>query len=146
MKHLISLLFLFQAFGLMAQTDSRDPAYLNAVAIAFGELQKGQCTPCLEAYEKAFDISQHSPLSYLRAAHCAQMCQDKVKAQAFADKAVEINWDATRQLLQNERAYPELLALQKSELGKKTLKKTKAAAKASGITNPPASNSIIQKI
>lgn len=146
MKLLLSLLFILQTFGLMAQTDSKDPAYLKAAAIAFGELQKGQCTPCLEAYEKAFDISQHSPLSYLRAAHCAQMCQDKIKAQAFADKAVKISWEATRQLLQNERDYPELLSLQKSDLGKKTLKKTKAAAKASGGVISPASHSIIQKI
>jgi len=146
MKHLLSLLILLQSIGVVAQSSTKDPVYIKAVVIALGELQKGQCTPCLEAYGKAFSISQHSPLSYLRAARCAQMCQDKGKAQAFADKAVEISWEATAQLLQNELEYPELLPLQKSGLGKKTLKKTKAAARASGIEYRPESSSIIQKI
>ncbi|MFN0173701.1 MAG: DUF6624 domain-containing protein [Saprospiraceae bacterium] len=133
MKHfLILALFAFPTFAL-GQTGPNNPEYKKAVDIALGELQKGQCTPCLEAYERAFEISKHSALSHLRAARCAQMCNDAPKAQALADKAVEISWDLTAKFLEIGTEYPELEKLRDSDLGKKTLEKTLSAAKASGI-------------
>lgn len=135
MKHLFTLAFLAVANFLAAQTGSNNPEYKKAVDIGLGELQKGQCKPCLEAYERAFEISRHSALSHLRAARCAQLCNEHGKAQAFADKAVEISWDATAQILQNNTDYPELAGIRASDLGINTLKKTEAVAKATGF-NP----------
>ncbi len=133
MKHVLSAFLLLITLLVSAQTDTDDPAYLRAVEIGLGELQKGQCKPCLEAYERAFAISKHSALSHLRAARCAQMCNDKTKAQAYVDKALEISWDATAELLEDKIEYPELAALHDSDLGKKTLEKAMAVAKASGF-------------
>lgn len=116
-----------------AQSGAGNPEYIKAVDIGLGELQKGQCKPCIEAYERAFAISQHSALSHLRAARCAQLCNDADKAQAFADKAVEISWDMTVSNLQNNSEYPELAPLRDSDLGQKTLKKADLAAKSSGF-------------
>lgn len=61
------------------------------------------------------------------------MCNDAPKAQAFADKSVEISWDMAAKLLQSDTEYPELGVLRDSDLGKKTLEKTVAVAKASGF-------------
>lgn len=133
MKYLLKLLLLASTVAASAQNASNSPEYTRAVEIGLGELQKSQCKPCLEAYERAFAISKHSSLSHLRAARCAQLCNDAVKAQAFADKAVEISWDMTDQVLQNGQYYPELIPLRDSDLGKKTLEKTRSAAKASGF-------------
>jgi len=133
MKHVLTLSMLLFAIFSAAQTGSSNPEYQKTVEIAFGELQKGQCKPCLEAYERAFAISKHSALSHLRAARCAQMCDDAAKAQTFADKAVEISWDMTAIVLQNNNDYPELAPLKASNLGKKTLKETEIKAKASGF-------------
>lgn len=132
MKHALSLLALLIACFASAQTGSNNPEYKKAVDIGLGELQKGQCQPCLEAYERAFAISKHSALSHLRAARCAQLCNDQAKAQALADKAVEISWDMTANILQHTNDYTELAPLFDSDLGKKTLEKTELAAKASG--------------
>jgi hypothetical protein len=131
MKHLLLISFL--ALAHIAYSQSSNPEYIKAVEIGLGELQKNQCKPCLEAYEKAFQISKHSALSHLRAARCAQMCNDAAKAKAFADQAVEISWDMAANLLQNSSEYPELIPFQNSDLGKKTLKKTEKKAKASGF-------------
>lgn len=133
MKHILSLMLIFSTLSITAQTASKDPEYIRSVEIGLGELQKGQCKPCLEAYERAFAISKHSVLSHLRAARCAQMCNDAPKAQAFADKSVEISWDMAAKLLQSDTEYPELGVLRDSDLGKKTLEKTVAVAKASGF-------------
>ncbi len=133
MKYLLTLPLLALVLVASAQTGANNPEYTRAVDIALGELQKGQCKPCLEAYERAFLISKHSPLSHLRAARCAQMCNDAAKAQAFADNAVEISWEATANLLQNEREYPELKSLRSSDLGKQTLEHSIAAGKANGF-------------
>ncbi len=133
MKQVLTLSILLFAIFSAAQTGSSNPEYQMAVEIALGELQKGQCKPCLEAYERAFAISKHSALSHLRAARCAQMCNDPEKAQSFADKAVEISWDMAAQVLQNDLGYPELVPLRDSDLGKNTLEKTMAAAKATGF-------------
>lgn len=133
MKYLISILLFTFTLPVTAQTGPANPDYFRSVEIALGELQKGQCKPCLEAYERAFVISKHSALSHLRAARCAQLCNDAVKAQAFADKAVEISWDMTSVVLQNNNDYPELTPLNISSLGKETLKKAAIKAKASGF-------------
>lgn len=123
MKYILTLPLLAIFLSATAQSAPDNPEYRSAVEIALGELQKGQCKPCLEAYERAFSISQHSTLSYLRAARCAQMCHDATKAKAFANKAVEISAVIATDILQNNRDYPELALLQNSELGKKILKK-----------------------
>jgi len=133
MKQVLTFSMLLFAIFSAAQTGSSNPEYQKAVEIALGELQKGQCNPCLEAYERAFAISKHSALSHLRAARCAQMCNDASKAQTFADIAVEISWDMAAQVLQNDLGYPELVLLRDSDLGKNTLEKTMAAAKATGF-------------
>ncbi len=133
MKYLLPILLLAFILPATAQSGPGNPDYLRSVEIAFGELQKGQCKPCLEAYERAFAISKHSALSHLRAARCAQLCDDASKAQAFADKAVEISWDMAAMVLQNNTDYPELDPLKDSNLGKKTLKKIETMAKASGF-------------
>lgn len=133
MKYRISTLLFAFSLTATAQNGPANPEYFRSVEIALGELQKGQCKPCLEAYERAFVISKHSALSHLRAARCAQLCNDAVKAQAFADKAVEISWDMTSVVLQNNTDYPELTPLNGSNLGKETLKKAEIKAKASGF-------------
>ena len=133
MKKLFTLACLAIVNLAAAQTGPNNPDYKKAVEIALGELQKGQCKPCLEAYERAFAISKHSALSHLRAASCGQICNDAPKAQAFADKAVEISWDMAAQVLQNSTEYPELVPLYDSYLGKKTLEKSEQVAKASGF-------------
>lgn len=135
MKYILAICLLAPAFWLSAQNNPYDPQYIKATDIALGELQKGQCKPCLEAYERAFAISQHSVLSHLRAARCAQMCHDVAKAQAYADKAVEISWDITADMLKSADTYPELTYLRQSDLGKKTLENTALAAKQTGF-NP----------
>jgi len=133
MKQVLTLFILLFALFAAAQTGPNNPDYKKAVDIGLGELQKGQCVPCIEAYERAFAISKHSVLSHLRAARCAQMCNDADKAQSFADKAVEISWDMAAQVLQNATDYPELAPLRDSDLCKRTLEKTELAAKASGF-------------
>lgn len=133
MKYLLALASLIFSQSFFAQTGSENPDYRRAVDIALGELQKGQCKPCLEAYERAFAISKHSSLSHLRAARCAQLCNDAASAEAFADKAVQISWDISEQVLNNSTDYPELAPLRDSKLGKKILEKTASVAKASGF-------------
>ncbi|MBC7776499.1 MAG: hypothetical protein H7246_13780 [Phycisphaerae bacterium] len=133
MKHLFTLALLVIANFVAAQAGPNNPDYKKAVEIGLGELQKGQCQPCIEAYERAFVISKHSALSHLRAARCAQMCNDMAKAEALANKAVEISWDMAAQVLQNYTDDPELTPLRDSDLGKKTLEKAESAARASGF-------------
>lgn len=130
MKYLLKTILLAVAFTASAQNN---PDYTRAVEIGLGELQKGQCKPCLEAYERAFAISKHSSLSHLRAARCAQLCQDEAKALAFADTALSIGFVSTNFLLEDGVKYPELIPFRNSELGKKTLLKSEALAKASGF-------------
>lgn len=91
--------------------------------MGLGELQKEQCAPCLEAYERALALSQHSVLSYLRAARCAQLCAQNDKAKNFSESALRINPALTAQILQNAPKFPELDAFITSKLGKNLLKK-----------------------
>ena len=133
MKQVLSLILIFSALLVAAQTASKDPEYLKAVDIGLGELQKGQCKPCLEAYERAFLISQHSVLSHLRASYCAELCNDADKAKAFADKALEISWETTSNMLQNNLEYPELNAMRNSASGKKLLERAMKMGKDSGF-------------
>ncbi len=133
MKYQFTVLLLLASRFLFAQGGPLPPEYVKAVEIALGELQKGQCQPCLEAYERAFAISQHSALSHLRAARCAQLCHDEVKAKAFADKAVEISCATALKVMDDQEQYPELDAFRQSDLGKKTLVNIEATAKASGL-------------
>jgi hypothetical protein len=123
------LLSLFTSLAIAQVT----PEYRKAVDIGLGELQKGQCAPCLEAYDQAFAISKHSPLSHLRAARCAQLCQNEAKAVQLADKAVEISAVILLRLFDEANTeYPELGPFFQSELGKKTMEKAHAEVKKSG--------------
>jgi hypothetical protein len=133
MKPVLTAFLLLIALFVSAQTGPNNPDYKKAVDIGLGELQKGQCEPCIEAYERAFTISLHSALSHLRAARCAQLCNDAAKAQVFADKALEISWKTVNQVLEDGNKYPEILPLRDSGLGKKTLKKSETLAKAAGF-------------
>ncbi|MDX1912652.1 MAG: hypothetical protein SFV22_14260, partial [Saprospiraceae bacterium] len=133
MKHLLLFALVWLSGALVAQSPANNPDYTRAVNIALGELQKGQCQPCIEAYERAFALSQHSALSYLRAARCAQLCNDPVKARAFADKAVEIAFSTADKVLNSTAEYPELKPLRDSDLGKEIQQKIEAAAKAAGF-------------
>lgn len=133
MKHFLTTFLLVGTTMLSAQSGPIPPEYKKAVDIALGELQKGQCQPCLEAYERAFALSQHSALSHLRAARCAQMCKDDAKAKAFADKAVEISCGTASKVMEDADQYPELNPFRESELGKLTLANIETTAKAIGL-------------
>ena|GEM_PF-6797480 len=129
--------FLLSSFCSLAQNAAVSPNYSKAVRIGLGELQKGQCTPCLEAYERAFALSQHSVLSYLRAARCAQMCEQIAQAKNLAEKALATNPSVTAQILQNTTQFPELQALATSKTGKQLLKKAKKLDAARAAQNAP---------
>ncbi len=133
MKYLLNLLLLVTTIAASAQNASNSPEYTRAVEIGLGELQKGQCKPCLEAYERAFLISQHSVLSHLRAMLCAEWCKEDEKALAFANKALEIGWESTANILQKNQEYPELSTLRASASGKKLLERAFKAGKESGF-------------
>jgi hypothetical protein len=81
-----------------------DTAYMRHVEVAFGHLQRGECRPCLDAYEKAFRIAQKSYLSLLRAATCAYSCREKKLAAQYLDKALALEWDGPHQVF---TTYPE---------------------------------------
>ena len=125
MMQKISILcsLLLASFYSLAQNTTISAEYIQAVRIGFGELQKEQCSPCLEAYDRAFALSQHSVLSHLRAARCAQMCGQIPQAKILADKALSIQPSALIQILKNKTQYPELQALANSKLGKNLIKK-----------------------
>jgi hypothetical protein len=62
---------------LKAQNTTMDTTYTRLVTEAFAHLQKSECQPCLEKYETAFQISQRSVLSRLRASLCAFDCNNE---------------------------------------------------------------------
>lgn len=132
MKHFITTIAFFVTGSLFAQGSGTNAEYNRAVAIGLGELQKGQCAPCLEAYDRAFTLSQHSSLSFLRAASCAQLCGDDNRARELAEKAVEISFESTLYVFDNAREYPELIPFMTSKSGKKTLSLANKAAKKVG--------------
>jgi hypothetical protein len=136
MKHFITTIAFFLTVGLFAQGSGLTAEYKRLVAIGLGELQKGQCAPCLEAYNWAFTISQHSSLSYLRAASCAERCGDNNSALELAKKAVEISFEPTLYIFDHARDYPELIPFMKSKPGKKTLALAQKAAKKAGAKSP----------
>jgi Tfp pilus assembly protein PilF len=115
MKSLFCLLFICFTTAAAAQNQ----AATRALAIGLGELQKGQCKPCLEAFERAFEQSKPDVLSQLRAARCAQMCDDKGKAQQLVEMALASNLPEIAQILQHRANFPELAPLLDSKLGKK---------------------------
>lgn len=93
-----------------AQTPQNDPEYKRLVELAFGHLKNSDCRACSDAYEKAFVISRHSVLSHLRAAVCAEQCNDVEKSAHLIRAATLIAWDMCLQLIENPREYPELNA------------------------------------
>jgi Tfp pilus assembly protein PilF len=98
---------------------AQNQASTRALAIGLGELQKGQCKPCLEAFERAFEKSKPDVLSQLRAARCAQMCDDTQKAQQLVELALASDLPGIAQILQHQADFPELALLLDSKLGKK---------------------------
>lgn len=123
MKHFLGLLLLAFTATASAQNAWDDPNYLRATKIGLGELQKGQCAPCLEAYDRAIALHDKDGVTLLRAACCAQMCHDDTKAKVLADKAVAVAPAIVQQVLGSPADYPELRTFQQSDLGKKTRKK-----------------------
>ncbi|MCC7465668.1 MAG: hypothetical protein IT261_05335 [Saprospiraceae bacterium] len=135
MKPIITLMTILLTSSLFAQGPGTNAEYKRVVAIGLGELQKGQCAPCLEAYDRAFTLSQHSALSFLRAASCAQLCGDNNRARELAEKAVEISFESTLYVFDHTQEYPELTPFVTSKPGKKTLALAKKAAKNAGGKN-----------
>lgn len=99
--------FLLFSPSIFAQSGQHDPAYKSLVANAFEHLQKGECTECLNDYEQAFGISQHSALSHLRAATCAEKCGQTEKRDQLIRTAASIGWDVCLKLLKDAESYPE---------------------------------------
>ena len=137
MKLFTTIITFFLAGSLFAQESGTNAEYKRVVAIGLGELQKGQCAPCLEAYDRAFTLSKHSSLSFLRAASCAQLCGNEERARELAEKAVEISFESTLYLFDHTQDYPELTSFIKSKLGKKTLTLAQKAAKNAAPRNHP---------
>jgi hypothetical protein len=108
MRQKILLLFLCLPLFCNAQTAQNDPEYKRLVESAFGHLKNGDCGTCLSVYEQAFVLSKHSVLSHLRAAVCAERCNDVEKSADLTRAAVLIGWDVCLQLIDNPREYPEL--------------------------------------
>lgn len=92
-----------------------DPKYKKHVEKALDYLKKGQCKLCLENYEKAFEISQKSALSLLRAATCAYDCSDTLKWKSFGKLAIDIDWEATEDIIENlDSQNPEIIKYKSS--------------------------------
>jgi hypothetical protein len=81
-----------------------DTAYIRHVEAALRHLQRNECQPCLDAYEKAFRIAQKSYLSLLRAATCAYACREKKLVAQYLDKALDLEWDGPHRVF---TTYPE---------------------------------------
>lgn len=84
-----------------------DTAYIQAVEKALGYLQKGQCQPCLTAYQKAFNIAQKSALSTMRAALCAYQCQQPELAKMYLQQAVYIDYTIAEDTWIDYQTAPE---------------------------------------
>ena len=133
MKPLTTLILLCISLLSTAQTPKIDPAYAALVDTAFAKMQRSECQPCLDLYLQAFDISQHSALSHLRAATCAYQCGKKDLGWDLATKAVAIDWSVCEAVINNPLDYPEFDALKGSDLRIYTKAIIREAAEASGI-------------
>lgn len=93
-----------------------DTAYIQAVEMALTYLQKGQCQPCLEAYKKAFLISQKSALSTMRAALCAYQCRQSELAKTYIQQAVNIDYSIAEETWIDYQSAPEFNLVRSSSM------------------------------
>ncbi|MBC3787903.1 DUF6624 domain-containing protein [Spirosoma utsteinense] len=93
-----------------------DTAYIQAVEQALGHLEKGQCQPCLDAYQKAFKIAQKSALSTMRAALCAYQCQQPALAKTYIQQAVDIDYPIAEDTWIDYQSAPEFNPFRASSL------------------------------
>lgn len=105
MKAAILLFLPLLAYG---QSGPSNPEYKRLTDEAFSQLTAGQCSPCLDNYQRAFAISKHSALSHLRAAVCAGACNDSPARDTLVETAVSIAWDLCLEILDKPGAYPEI--------------------------------------
>ncbi len=120
MKITLLLTFLF-IYSLNASSQGfyaiDDSTYQSLVQLAFDDLQKGNCKPCVERYELAFAVSQRSILSRLRAAACAYECKDDSKWKYHIEFALNKDWSTVENiLLDKSNRYPELSKYTNSEI------------------------------
>jgi len=102
----------------LAQTRyaTQDTVYIHAVEQALISLKKGECRPCLNAYQRAFTISRKSALSLVRAAFCAYQCQEQPVARDYIRQAVEVDYKLAQEAWEDAETYPELAPARSSGL------------------------------
>lgn len=111
----------FYGLGLTAlfgqtQYITADTAYVKAVEQALSHLEKGQCQPCLLAYQKAFKIAQKSALSTMRAALCAYQCQQPALAKTYLQQAVAIDYSIAEDIWIDYQTAPEFTVVRFSSM------------------------------
>ncbi|HMP30089.1 MAG TPA: hypothetical protein PKD85_10840 [Saprospiraceae bacterium] len=114
---LILTFFFFLSFSFsQSNFATTDTNYINLVDKAFGFLKKGECRVCIDAYEQAFEISQRSILSRLRAASCAFSCKDNAKWNRHLNFAIEKDWATAENILKDPyNQYLELTKLRDTD-------------------------------
>lgn len=85
----------------------QDTTYKQAVEAALTALKQGNCKTCLDQYKRAFNLSQKSALSTLRAAVCAYQCGQSEQAHTYIQKATVLDWWACEDVCKNKTDYPE---------------------------------------
>ncbi|MBO0934820.1 DUF6624 domain-containing protein [Fibrella aquatilis] len=110
---LISLICLLSSLYTCAQQTYaiKDTAYKQAVEDALLSLKKSDYQACLNQYKRAFDLSQKSALSTLRAAVCAYQCGQTEQAYNFIQKAIALDWWVSEDVWKNKTEYPEVNSL-----------------------------------
>ncbi len=132
MKVLMLFSFLlFLSFNLAAQNfSSQDPEYIKNAKAGERCLLTEKYDSCNLYFKKAFEITQTSYLSTLRAACCAFSSNDIKLYEDQMTKAMEINWDGVKNLFFNN---PEFSYLHHSTFEDILLQLWEQNAKASGI-------------
>jgi hypothetical protein len=86
---------------------TQDTVYIHTVEQALTYLQKGACQPCLDAYQRAFAISQKSALSAMRAALCAYQCGQIELTKSYIQRAVNIAYGIAESTWEDRQEAPE---------------------------------------
>jgi murein L,D-transpeptidase YcbB/YkuD len=95
----------------------QDTAYIHAVEQGLKYLKKGECQSCLNAYQKAFKISQKSSLSMMRAAFCAYQCQQEQVAKNYIQQIVNTDYESAEHAWEDKEVSPELDIARSSNMG-----------------------------
>jgi hypothetical protein len=122
MKAVVKILICF--FGtscthnLIAQTTYaiQDTAYIHAVERGLDYLKKGKCQSCLNAYQRAFAISQKSALSAMRAAVCAYQCQQDTLVLKYVRQAVAVDYEIAEDVWVDRQLAPEFDQVRSSKM------------------------------